>query len=72
MRLDQPEAHGTPTCSECGREQREGERGSRALRTQEADDSDAPGAIGVGVFCPECATRQFGPEAGAFAAVRKL
>jgi hypothetical protein len=50
------------TRAECGCEQREGERGWRAYQTQEADGTDAPGAIGVGVFCPECAEREFGPE----------
>ena len=41
--------------AECGREQRDGERGWRALLTQEEDDT-----IGVDVFCPECAIREFG------------
>jgi hypothetical protein len=47
-------------CSLCDRDAEDDARGWRAFETQELDDSDLPGAIGVGVSCPECAEREFG------------
>jgi hypothetical protein len=49
-------------CSECRRQADDGAKSWRAYETQEPDDSDAPGAIGVGVFCPECAEGEFGTD----------
>jgi hypothetical protein len=47
-------------CALCDREGEKAAKGWRAFQTQEDDDSDAPGAIGVGVFCPQCAEWEFG------------
>jgi hypothetical protein len=43
------------SCEECGREQADGERGWKAYRTFEEDESPE-----THVFCPECAAREFG------------
>jgi hypothetical protein len=45
-------------CAECGREQREGERGWQALHGREQPE-DVPEVI---VFCPHCAEREFGRD----------
>ena len=44
-------------CEECGAEAAEESRGWRALLAHDVEaDADC-----VGVFCPECAEREFGP-----------
>ncbi|MBA2725546.1 MAG: hypothetical protein H0U53_06115 [Actinobacteria bacterium] len=45
-------------CVECRREQRERERGWRAYLTTDEDE-----AAEVVVYCPTCATREFGAQA---------
>jgi hypothetical protein len=46
-------------CVECGREQIGGERGWRALLT---DEQEPP--VEAVVYCPACAVREFGPSKG--------
>jgi hypothetical protein len=50
-------------CVECGREQRDDERGWRGYLTTHEDEPDYERAEAI-VFCPECAAREFGPEEG--------
>jgi DNA-directed RNA polymerase subunit RPC12/RpoP len=45
------------TCVECGREQTADERGWRAYLT--TDEDEPAEAV---VYCPECATREFGGD----------
>jgi hypothetical protein len=58
-----------PTCShpllcvECGREQRDGERGWRAVLTTDKDEPNYEPAEAI-IYCPDCAAREFGPSGG--------
>jgi hypothetical protein len=47
-------------CVECGREQDDDGRGWRAYLT--VDDADDEEPVEAVVFCPECATREFGGD----------
>jgi hypothetical protein len=53
-----PNAEKPLTCVECGREQGISEPGWRAYLT--TDEEEPAEAI---VYCPECASREFGPAA---------
>jgi hypothetical protein len=48
-------------CVECGRRAHGVADRWRAYLTEEAAEDDDVGAVEVAVFCPECATREFGP-----------
>jgi DNA-directed RNA polymerase subunit RPC12/RpoP len=52
---DEPDPAERLICVECGREQTVGERGWRAYLT--TDEDEQAEAI---VYCPDCATREFG------------
>jgi hypothetical protein len=47
-----------PLTSECGREQADDERGWRSYLT--TDEEEPAEAV---VYCPDCAEREFGPNA---------
>jgi hypothetical protein len=55
MRAGRPQRLAALTCGECGREQREGERGWKAYLPPH---DEPPETL---IFCPECADREFGP-----------
>jgi DNA-directed RNA polymerase subunit RPC12/RpoP len=46
-----------PVCAECGRQPRDDENALDDWRVYEGDDAE------LHVFCPECAEREFSPDA---------
>jgi DNA-directed RNA polymerase subunit RPC12/RpoP len=56
MRVDAAESN--LRCVECGRKQAAEERGWRAFLTVDDADDDEP--VEAVVYCPECASREFG------------